>query len=284
MLPPIWLFSLLCMFLCGCTHTDGSSVQKNGFISLSPAITEIIYALNGQEQLIGRSDYCFFPQEAKHLPSFGTALTPNLEQIAQQNPAGLLFDGAFGTPKKELSALSEVHVYPWLTSSDLVSSITQLGELLNKETKAQDLAQEIQRVFATTSDDSAQSMIALMSGSDIDSGVFWYMRSDSLHGEAVEAAGFRNVAPSDIQGPPSMSAEELLARNPDIILFVCSPEVDEKIAQQLVEKLSKFTTLTAVQKNRVGYIIGENRMGIGPTIVDLVQEIKRKGSLLLEAQ
>ena len=279
----LWRSVLLLGLVCSCTQQNIQE-RTQGFISLSPAITETIFALGAQDKLIGRSDYCHFPSEAQTLPSFGTALTPNLEQIAQKKSEGLLFDGAFGSPKKELSAISEIHVYPWLSSKDMASSIEKLGDVMEKPKEANALAQKIRTVLAPKIDASSPSMIALMSGSDLKSGVFWYMRADSLHGEAVEAAGFRNVAPKDIHGTPNMSAEALLAQDPDLIIFICSPEIDTKAAQKFVDQMSRFPTLKAVQNKRVGYIIGENRMGIGPTITDLVYDIQREGSALLDTK
>jgi iron complex transport system substrate-binding protein len=279
----LWIF--LVVLLCGLSCTQSNQESKSDrFIILSPAITETIFTLGGQDSVMGRSDYCLHPEEAKALPSFGTALTPNLEQIALAMPSGLLFDGALGTPQKELSGLASIRVLPWLTAEDMASSIEELGTLINKEQKANQLAQKVRSTLSSRSTKDSPKMLALMSGSDTKKGIFWYMRTDSLHGAAVEAAGFTNLAPKGINGPPSMSAEELLSKDPDIIIFICGSDIDEVAAQKIVQDMSKFTMLKAVQNNNVGYILGENRMGIGPGIMELVNELKREGDSLLSGK
>ena len=263
-----------------CTPSQLESTSEK-FISLSPAITETIFALEGQDALMGRSDYCLHPEEAKALPSFGTSLTPNLEKIALANPSGLLFDGALGIPQKDLSGIASLHVLPWLTSGEMTDSIKKLGKIVKKEPQAEQLADKIKKTLLSQATKESPTMLALMSGSDIKKGVFWYLRTDSLHGEAVEAAGFKNIAPKNIKGPPSMPAEELLANDPDIIVFICGSDVDEASAKKLVADMSTFTMLKAVQNNRVGYVLGKNRMGVGPGIMSLVKELKKEGDALL---
>ncbi|HAN43186.1 MAG TPA: ABC transporter substrate-binding protein, partial [Sphaerochaeta sp.] len=50
-------------------------------VSLAPNVTEIIYALGSGDQLVGRTDYCNYPEEALAITSIGTLWEPNLEAI-----------------------------------------------------------------------------------------------------------------------------------------------------------------------------------------------------------
>ena len=54
-------------------------------ISLAPNVTEIIYALGAGDQLVGRTDYCNYPEEALAITSIGTLWEPNLETILSLN-------------------------------------------------------------------------------------------------------------------------------------------------------------------------------------------------------
>ena len=66
------------------TVTLGSEPQK--IISIAPNITEIIYALNSQDKLIGRSEYCDYPEEVKNIPSVGSIQDPGIEKIVELKP------------------------------------------------------------------------------------------------------------------------------------------------------------------------------------------------------
>ena len=70
--------------------------ERQRIISLSPAGTEIIFALEEGESLIGRTDFCDYPPEAQSVPSVGgfDGKTISLEKIIAMKPTGVfLTDG-----------------------------------------------------------------------------------------------------------------------------------------------------------------------------------------------
>ncbi|MBO6048218.1 MAG: ABC transporter substrate-binding protein, partial [Spirochaetales bacterium] len=60
------------------------SVRKTSdlrIVSLAPNVTEMIYALGSGDNLVGRTDYCNYPEEAQKVQSIGTLWDPNMETI-----------------------------------------------------------------------------------------------------------------------------------------------------------------------------------------------------------
>ena len=55
-------------------------------VSLSPAVTEIIYALGADSLLVGRTDFCEYPAEALQIPTVGGISNLNIEKILSLNP------------------------------------------------------------------------------------------------------------------------------------------------------------------------------------------------------
>ena len=55
-------------------------------MSVSPELTEIIFALGEEERLVGRSDFCNYPEDTKEIPSVGAIDDPNIEKIAELQP------------------------------------------------------------------------------------------------------------------------------------------------------------------------------------------------------
>jgi iron complex transport system substrate-binding protein len=55
-------------------------------VSLSPSMTEIMYALGLQDQLVGDTDYCDYPPEARTKHKVGGVINPSLEEIATLKP------------------------------------------------------------------------------------------------------------------------------------------------------------------------------------------------------
>ena len=223
------LFSMcIALMIVNCSSPEKGEVSQTAqtFISLYPAITETIYHLGAQDQLVGRSDYCTFSTEVQKKPAFGSSLTPNFEAIARANPEGLLLDDSVGNPLADLQRITTVHQYPWLGTKEMQESIVKLGTLLQKEEEAKQLADKISKALSSTAKETSPRMLVLMEGSDFSKGQIWFMRHGSLHGEAIEAAGFRNAAPAEFQGPPQMSLEQLLQQDPDIILFMTGAQVE----------------------------------------------------------
>ena len=72
------------------------------FISLHPSITDTIYHLAGEKNLVGHSDFCSLPEQAANLPNVGTSLKPNLEKLVSLQPSHIFIDGASGVDVKSL--------------------------------------------------------------------------------------------------------------------------------------------------------------------------------------
>ena len=55
-------------------------------VSLSPSATEILFAIGGGDKVVGRTDYCSYPEEASQVESIGTYTDPNTELIIAREP------------------------------------------------------------------------------------------------------------------------------------------------------------------------------------------------------
>ena len=245
-------------------------------------MTETIYALGKEKLLIGRSNYCNHPEAAKILTPFGTSLTPNLEALARTRPSVVLIDKAAGAAMKQLTQVANTTQLPWLTREDIRDSILKLGDIVGAPEKAAQLSLQIHQSLESKTSSTSQTMLVIMGGSNIEKGQIWFIRRDSIHGAAIQAAGFNNAAPKQFSGPPQMSLEQLLQLDPDVILFLPSTNVTQTEKEALIASLHVVPTLRAVKNKAIGVIMGSNLMGIGPTIPTLVERIREEGRVLLE--
>lgn len=55
-------------------------------IALNPADCEILYALGAEEVLVGRGEYCNYPEAVLELPSVNSGAETNIEQILALEP------------------------------------------------------------------------------------------------------------------------------------------------------------------------------------------------------
>lgn len=260
------VISLLAIF--GCTQPEPKMNQT--FISLHPSITETIFHLQAEEQLVGRSDYCLYPKVAQAIPKFGTSINPNVEQLAVHTHSALLVDNSY-SGSQNIEAMMSIHRLNWLTPTDMMTSISELGTLLNVATKAEELNQSLLKAF-TPPPDNAPRVLFLMMGSDFTSGQIWYMKPNSIHGAMLEASGYRN-AMNRTDGPPQMSIEEMLLVDPDLILLLGDANQADTAPNQLA-LLEEIKGLRAVNDGRINVALIDNAYGTGPTVIQHIAEIK----------
>ena len=63
-------------------------------VSLAPSITEILYAIGLRDEIVGVTEFCDYPPEAKQKPKIGYA-QPNIEAIVLLEPDLVLAPRAF---------------------------------------------------------------------------------------------------------------------------------------------------------------------------------------------
>jgi iron complex transport system substrate-binding protein len=124
---------------CQQTHTK-SSAKTERIVSLSPHLTETLYALGQQNKIVAVSDFCDYPEEASSKEKIGGLLNPNLEKMIYLQP-----DLIVGTPAhKELAAqLQGYHIRSLLLPNDRLADIFRtidtLGVVLNCRGRADSL-------------------------------------------------------------------------------------------------------------------------------------------------
>lgn len=245
--------------------------QHSGVISLSPAVTDTIVRLGGDEQLVGVSDYC---EVTRDLPRVGTALSPNYETIAELKPSLLVGTNMSQDAVQKLRALAPTHTLPWLTLPEVTSSIVELGKLIEKEEKAQHLARQFEEVLSTTPPERGPRILLVMNYGDSGSQEVWFVRKNSLHGALLHAAGARNAVDREVTGLPKLSVEELLRVNPDGIIVLRGENADPTATARIQKRLSKLEPLTAVQKERIEIVSDEDILHMGPTVLQHVEVLR----------
>ena len=151
----LWIFSTVIAIAGGaCRGQAGSSINKGSepaarpgpeggavpqrVVSLTPSLTEILWALGAGERVVGVSDYCDYPAEAKTRPHVGTFLQPSVEKILALRPELILMDGVQKDVAAALSAAgggARVLAIPMNDLGQVREAITQVGAALGDRKK-----------------------------------------------------------------------------------------------------------------------------------------------------
>lgn len=236
------LLLLLCLFLCLALprlsakgDVESPAEQKMlRIVSLSPNVTETLYALQAGSFLVGRSDYCNYPLEAANLPSVGTLYNPSLELLLSLEP-NLVISSAF-VPEQFLLAVEKagIEVLSLQTQQSFQGTYTLIREIaaaVGKQAEAELMILEMQNTVRTVvlaSDQRTKPTVyvALDFGSFDSSAT-----ADTFLSEMIALAGGINIA-DDAQNW-TYSKELLVFHDPQIILL--SPRWGETGEQTLLE-------------------------------------------------
>ncbi|MHC4841805.1 MAG: ABC transporter substrate-binding protein [Planctomycetota bacterium] len=246
-------------------------------VTLTPGITETVFAIGADKDVVGISDFSNYPPESRELPTLGSSLAPSFESIAKLEPSLILADNSRGAKKDELSALGNAHFLDWLTIEQVTASTRRIGELTGRKDEAEILAKKYEAMNATPEAMNAPTVLAVIAGAPGKLGPVYYIRRNSLHGVMLRAAGGKNAVAEDIPvgTGASMSIEKVLEIQPDVILIMSSDgEMKSGVKDAHVAEWMKLETLYAVDKSRVAVVAIDGLTLPGPRVFDNIPKLK----------
>jgi ABC-type Fe3+-hydroxamate transport system substrate-binding protein len=263
----------------GCQHRGSGAGGKPRLISLSPGITDALFAIGAGPALVARSDYCEYPAEVTRLPRVGTSLTPSYETISRLTPTLIIGEDGANARRRELEAIGPTLLLPWLTLDEIVSSVRELGRRTATAPRADALAAKLHARLAVPPPAAGPRVLLVIGYQPDKLEELWFVRENSLHGAALHAAGARNAVPEAVTGLPRLSLERLLAVDPDAIFVLTQPG---RAGREYLEPFKALAPLRAVKQDRVVVIEAPEAYVHGPHILALVDrlavEVKKLGS------
>ncbi len=139
------------------TVTDnlGRSVTYNyppdKIISFAPAITETLFSLQLQNNIVGRTRFCIHPKGSiEKVKNVGGTKDMKIERIHEINPDLIIVEKEENTKVMvaELEQHYPVFVFEIQTFADALNMIETLGSILNRTQEADALGHDIERAFA----------------------------------------------------------------------------------------------------------------------------------------
>jgi len=218
-------------------------------ISLSPNTTEIICSLGLAEKLIGRTDYCDYPQTISSITSIGTITEPNLEVIANLNPDIIITDGM--QSKEIITSIRNLGFTVIITRANetlqgTYDIISDIGMVTGSSEKAKQIINNMKKDLLEIEENVSNIVNkkrVYYSISLNDYGIYT-AGSGTYINELLEKAGVINIA-TDMDGW-SYSVENLINHNPDY--FICSDLYNSK---EEILNYSPIANLDAIKKHSI---------------------------------
>jgi len=262
------IFVLFLLFLAGYVGAEGVYPRV---VSLAPSITEIIYAVGGEEHLVGVTTACDYPPEVRSKAEVGDFGRPSLEAILALKPDVVLVDAVqdvrvleelrgFGVEVVRLSSQS---------ISDVLDAILTVGEVVGKRKEAESFAEgirkEIGRIKKRVSKlPPVKVYIELWHDPLISCG------AQSFINDLVKVAGGVNIASCQKRGYFLISSEFIISSNPQVIVLAY-----KGADPRTVRKREGWAEIDAVKRSRVYKMDPDLLARPGVRIAEALEELAR---------
>jgi len=220
-------------------------------IPLAPNITEILYYLGLGDKVIGVTEYSNYPPDAALKPSVGSYVNPNIEKIISLSP-DLVIGTKDGNLPASVSLLEEAKIPVYVINPrnvrDVITTITEIGNLCGVSEKAAQLAGALQRrleLIETLVSKREKPKVFLQ----INVSPIMTVNSTTFQNDLIRLAGGINISAGEPITYPRISIEEVIRKKPDIII-ITSMGIEGEF-EKAKEDWMKWPSIPAVKDNRV---------------------------------
>ena len=270
----ILLFLLFVSFLCvSSLHAGEYKIDR--IVSLQPNITEILFSINLDNEIVGVTDFCDWPKQAREKTRVGSYVNPNLESILALKPDVVI--GEKNINKKILRHLKHLgiktHVVSFENLQQLDQTILDLGNLTQRQGEARMLQKQLNLGLQPVHVDHKRSVRALLI---IGRKPLFAVGVNNYMHELIERAGAVNVASDAVSQFPQFNVEALITRQPEVIIDLSmGSESSDSNRREAMEFWKGFSSIPAVQQGRVYFLNSDLILRPGPRLVDGYKQLQK---------
>lgn len=245
-------------------------------VSLAPSNTEILFALGLGDRVVGVTEFCNYPEEAKAKAKVGGFSTVDIERVVYLEPDLILATRIHS--KTVIPALEELDltVLALAPSSldELMSNITLVGKVTGQDKMASklvdDLRERIEAVANKTQDlaPNQRPRVFYLTWHD----PLWTRGKDSSVDEIISKAGGQNIA-YDLSRDKTIDLETVLHRDPQVIIAAVNMGTGEDLPWQYVRTEPRLKNTKALLNNRVYKIDGDLIHRPSPRLVEALEQV-----------
>jgi iron complex transport system substrate-binding protein len=242
-------------------------------VTLAPNATDTIAALGLGDRLVGVSDFCEPPPEAKDVRRIGGLLTPDLEAIRALKPDLLVGSTSGNDPG--LAAQAKALGLPLFilnaeNVAQVLDGIADLGAAIGETDRARklldDLRARLDAVEKRVAGRPRPRVLYIVWGDPL-----VVPGAKAFLTDAIRRAGGDSVTDDAPAAHPTYSIEAAIARAPEVIL---TSEYNRGDAEKL-RKDPAWQSVPAVASGRV-YVVGDELVRPGPAVVAGIEEMARR--------
>jgi len=251
------------------------SYPPKRIVSLAPNITEILFGLGLDEEVVGVSIHCNYPDKANSRTRVGSYISIDFERVVSLRPELIIATGA-GNTKEMVERLERLGFRTFVIFpkrfDDVLRSIHHLGQVVAREKEAsfiiQSMKERKKRILERIKGEVPPKVFLQIGESPIVT-----VGKGSFGDDLIRLAGGENIAGNDREMYPRLSMEEILRRSPEVILVSSmNPKGDY---ERVLREWERWKMIPAVKNGRVHLIDSDLIDRPSPRIIIGLEEMAR---------
>jgi len=261
----------------------GSGKTYSQIISLAPSTTEMLFSLGLGDKVVGVSEFCNYPEEAKAKPKMGGLMNPNYEAIVAAKPDVVIVLSEMLEPIDKLKSLKiDTLALDHSTVEDIFMSITRIGECCGAKDQVKKVLKELtskMTAIQTKYANEPYPKVLVIVGHDISQDITKppvniKAAGDEFYNQMISYAGGKNAYSGTVSFP-TVNNESIISMNPEVIIDLVPAGKNPIDTKVIIKQWQNLSQVDAVKKNRI-YVFTEDYMTIpGPRVVMALEKLAK---------
>lgn len=244
-------------------------------VALTAADCEILYALDAGDLLVGRGEYCDYPEEVLDVPAVESGAETNIEEIIALEPQVVLM-GTMAQTEEQIKALEDAGIKVVVSDAQGIEGVYQAIEMIatltGKDEEGQKLTEEMQAAFSDIENNPTEGdKTVYFEVSPLEYGL-WAAGSHTFMDEIASMMGLTNAF-ADVEGWGEISEEQVIERDPDYIVTISMYFGEGPTPVEEIKSRAGWENLKAVQNDAILNLQNNELSRPGPRLADGAQEL-----------
>lgn len=244
-------------------------------VAITAANVEVLYALGAGDVVVGRGEYCDYPDEALALPVVKSGAETNVEEILALEPDLVIMDTMAQTTE-QVAALENAGLKVIMTKENgidgVYEAITLIGAAVGKDAEAASLVDSMKAAFADIAASAENTgKTVYFEISPLQWGL-WTAGKGTFMDELATMCGLTNAF-ADVEGWAEISEEQVLERDPDYIVTISMYYGEGPTPVEEIKSRAGWDALKAVQNDAIFNADSNEVSRPGPRLKDAAEAL-----------
>lgn len=244
-------------------------------VALTASDCEILAALGAEDTLVGRGEYCDYPESILEVPAVQSGADTNLEQIIALEPQVVIMVKMAQT-EEQVAALEEAGIRVVVSDAQdiegVYTAIRLIGALVGRNDEAEAMVADMQSAFADIAAKSENTgKTVYFEVSPLQWGL-WTAGKGTFMDELATLCGLTNAF-ADVEGWAEISEEQVLERDPDYIVTISMYYGEGPTPVEEIKSRAGWEGLKAVQNDAILNADSNEISRPGPRLKDAAETL-----------